>query len=158
MTGRRAARRPRKPSRNAPASGNPDANVLFAIKKFLAKTYRIQFQRILIEHAIRITSKGCVMLGRLSYHDIAFVRGIVRTPDITVVDGEGSPVLVIEQDGRVHDSAEMAKKDAARNACYVWAGIPCIVLNTQKIRSTNMTTAEYLTGEMAKIQNLDFGD
>ena len=143
--------RHRRTRQQALHDGRPDSDVLFKIKKYLRKEYHIPFDRIKIEHAIQITRGHCVMLGRLTREKISQTKGLVRTPDITVTDGNGKPWFIIEQDGRIHESERQVKKDKTRNRHYGYAGIPCIVLNTKKIRAERKKPYIYLDEMMRRI-------
>ena len=132
--------------RAARSGGRPDADIVFKIKQYLRKVHRIPADRIKTEHAIKLYKSGGIVLGP-SHHR----KGMVRTPDIVVVDEEDKIRFVIEQDGRIHDSKKHAEKDEARNRHYTNAGIPCIVLNTSAIRSEGMTAAQYLDREMERV-------
>ena len=136
--------RHRRTRQQALHGDKPDSDVLFKIKKYLRKEYHIPFDRIKIEHAIQITHGHCVMLRRLTRDKIAQNKGPVRTPDIIVTDGNGKPWFIIEQDGRIHDSGVQIKKDKTRSRHYSYAGIPCIILNTKKIRSEKKKPCTYL--------------
>lgn len=135
--------------RAAQRGGRPDSDIIFKIKQHLRKVHRIPADRIKTEHAIRLYRNGGVVLGPANRRNIH--QGMVRTPDIVVVDREGRIWFVIEQDGRIHDSKKHAEKDEARNRHYANAGIPCIVLSTSAIRSEGMTAAQYLDREMAGV-------
>ena len=137
--------------RHAQCNGKPDSDILFKIKQYLRKEYHIPFDRIKIEHAIQITRKGCVLLGRLTREEISRIKGLVRTPDIIITDGNGKPWLIIEQDGRIHESEMKIKKDKTRSRHYRYAGIPCIVLSTKKIRSERKKPCVYLDEMMQKM-------
>ena len=129
----------------------PDSDILFKIKKYLRKEHHIPFNRIKIGYAIRITRGRCVILGRLTRAKIAGIRGLVRTPDIIVTDGNGKPWFIIEQDGRIHDSGRQMRKDETRGKHYRYGGIPCIVLNTKKIRTKKKKPGIYLDEMMHKM-------
>ena len=133
--------------RAAQRGGRPDSDIIFKIKQHLRKVHRIPADRIKTEHAVRLYKNGGVVLGPANHRN----RGMVRTPDIVVLDGEDKVWFVIEQDGRIHDSKKHAEKDEARNRHYANAGIPCIVLSTSAIRSEGMTAARYLDREMARV-------
>ena len=145
------SRKHSKRYRHAQRNVHPDSDILFKIKQYLRKEYRIPFDRIKIENAIQITRKGCVLLGRLTREEISRIKGLVRTPDIIIIDGNGKPWLIIEQDGRVHESEMQMKKDKTRSRHYRYAGIPCIVLNTKKIRSERKKPCTYLDEMMQKM-------
>ena len=142
----------RKRYRHAQCNGKPDSDILFKIKKCLRKEYHIPFNRIKIEHAIQITRGGCVLLGRLTREKISQTKGLVRTPDIIITDGSGKPQCIIEQDGEIHESERQMKKDKTRSRHYGYAGIPCIVLNTKKIRAERKKPYIYLDEMMRRIE------
>ena len=123
---------------------------MFGIAKYLRKRYHIPFNRIKIEHSIRITGKKVKVLGPVGYGRISRIRGLVHTPDVMVVDEEGAPMLIIEQDGKSHDSEERALKDEGRNAHYRGAGIPFIIMKTSVIIYLGVTPAAYLDSEMKR--------
>lgn len=154
MTGKHEPRHLRKAPRGGQAPANPDAGALFQIKQLLVKRYRIPSQRILIEHTICITDDGCNILGRLHYSKIAFIRGLKHTPDVMVTDVDDKPVLVVEQDGRAHDSTERAKKDKERNEHYAKAGILCIAVNTKNAAAMGLTPLQYLDEELHVLSTL----
>ena len=145
------SRKHSKRYRHARCNGHPDFDILFKIKQYLRKKYRIPFDRIKIEHAIQITRKRCVLLGRLTREEISRIKGLVRTPDIIIIDGNGKPWLIIEQDGRIHESEMQMKKDKTRSRHYRYAGIPCIVLNTKKIRFERKKPCTFLDEMMQKM-------
>ena len=144
-------RRPGVISGSVPGNVRLDSDILFNIAKHLRRRYKIPQGRIKIEHAIRITGKGAEVLGPMTYEEISYVRGLVHTPDVMVVDGEGKPVLIIEQDGRSHDAEGGAERDRMRDGHYERAGIPFIAMKTSAIRSLGVTPAEYLDSEMARL-------
>ena len=145
MTGRGAGRRR---SRNVPGNGSPDSDMVFKIKQYLRKEHRIPFLLILTECSIRFYPDGYDILGTLELWQI---RGLVHTPDITVIDGAGGLLFIIEQDGRIHESADLAARDKRRNGHYAKAGIPYIVLRSSEIRSSGLCMARRLDEELGKI-------
>lgn len=145
------ARRPGAVPGSVPGSVRLDSDILFNIAKHLRRRYGIPQGRIKIEHTIRITGGSAEVLGPMTPEGISYIRGLVHTPDIMVVDGEGKPALIIEQDGRIHDTEEGAERDRRRNSHYEHAGIPFISMKTSAIRSLEVTPAEYLEGEMARL-------
>lgn len=155
MPGRRTQRRSRRASHASSVPKNVDSRIIYAIKKHLRAAWHIRNNRILTGYAIKIKGGRCKVLGRRSRFKLAFTRGLIHTPDILVVDCNNKPALVIEQDGRVHDSAEHVEKDGKRNRHYAEAGIPYIVLNSKKIRSLKLSLLEYLDKEMSKVMNGD---
>ena len=134
------------------ASGNsrPDSDILFNIAKYLRKRYGVPQQQIKIDYAIRITGKTVEVLGSMTYEEISRIHGLIHTPDVMVLDGEGVPVLIIEQDGKSHDSEDHALKDEARNEHYKRTEIPFIIMKTSVIRALGVTRAKYLDSEMAQ--------
>ena len=145
-----SSRRRRGKFRPAHGNGRPDSAILFKIKQYLRKEWKIPFGQINIEHAIRIARGRCEMLGPLDRNRISHARGLIHTPDIVVTDKSGHPQFIIEQDGRIHESEKQMKKDRARNRHYARASIPCIALSTKEIRSLRMTPARYLDKKMKK--------
>ena len=145
------SRKHSKRYRHAQRNVHQDSDILFKIKQYLRKKYHIPFDRIKIENAIQITRKRCILLGRLTREEISRIKGLVRTPDIIIIDGNDKPRLIIEQDGRIHESEMQMKKDKTRSSHYRYAGIPCIVLNTKKIRSERKIPCTYLDEMMQKM-------
>lgn len=143
-------------SRTAPDNpsdnGHPDSDILFNIAEHLKRRFKISRGRIKIDHAIMITGKRVKVLGQLTLEEISLVRGIVRTPDVMVVDVENEPELIVEQDGRIHESEELAEKDRKRNSHYERAGIPFIIMKSSVIKSKNVTPAEYLNSELERLE------
>lgn len=140
-------RRSRSPQGTRTTS-HPDSDMLFTIKKHLNKKHHIRNGCIQIEPTIKIKGHSCIVLGRMSRQQLAFIRGLVHTPDIVVVNESSMPTLIIEYDGISHNSPERIKKDESRNEHYKKAGIPYIVLNSREIRSLNLTPLEYLDTKM----------
>lgn len=128
-----------------------DSDVLFKIKKYLRKEYHIPFEQIKIECTIRISYRRGVLLGRLTYEKISQLKGLLHTPDITITNADDKPHIVIEQDGKNHETKTQLKKDLARNRHYEYAGILCIVLNTKKIKTEKKTPGAYLDDAMRDI-------
>ena len=139
------------PPGRASGNGRPDADILFSITKYLRQRYGIPLKRSKIDHTIRITDGKVEVLGRMTYEEISLIRGLVHTPDVLVVDEEGVPVLIIEQDGMSHNSKERIQKDKARNEHYKSTGIPFIIMRTSVIKSLGVSSATYLDGEMKKL-------
>ena len=137
---------------DVPDSDKKDSEILFKIKQYLRKEHHIPFDQIKTEVTIRITRECCEMLGKLDSEEISQIRGLIHTPDVIVTDKDGKPLFIVEQDGRIHESEEQMKKDAARNRHYARAGIPCIVLNTKEIRSAGVTLGAYLDRELEKME------
>ena len=69
-----------------------------------------------------------------------------------VVNKKCNPVLIIEQDGKSHDSEKLAQKDKNRNKHYGTAGIPFIIMKTSVIKSLGVTPAKYLDGEIERLK------
>ena len=136
---------------NVSDSDKKDSDILFKIKQYLRKEHQIPFEQIKIEFAVRITRGNCELLGQLDREEISHIQGLIHTPDVIVTDKGDKPLFIIEQDGRIHESEEQMKKDAARGKHYAYASIPCIVLSTKEIRSTGMIPAAYLDREMERI-------
>ena len=151
MSGRGAGRKRRRVHRTAPRGGRLDSDVVFRIKQYLRKEHMIPFSQIKTEHAVKIAHDRCILLGKLSRREILQISGIVHTPDIAVTDRYGNPVLLIEQDGRIHESAAIMERDRVRNIHYGYSGIPYIVLNTGEIRAEGVIPGAYLDREMERI-------
>lgn len=146
--GRRGLTAAARAARTAP---RVDSEILFKIGQHLRRAHGIPADRIRAEHAIRINRDGRVDLVPPKNGKVPRVRGLVHAPDIVVVNGDGGIWFVIEQDGRIHELAKVAKKDGERNRHYAAAGIPCIVLSTEAIRSEGVSAAEYLDREMRRV-------
>ena len=134
----------RKRSRNEFNDGGPDSDIVFKIKKYLRKEHKIPFYQILTECSILFHAGGYKLLGTLKPWQIGRIRGLVHTPDVVVTDGAGNLLLIIEQDGRIHESADLAVRDKLRNGHYAKAGIPYIALKSSKVRSSRMCMAQSL--------------
>lgn len=128
-----------------------DSDIIFKIRQHLRKAHRIPADRIKTEHAVRIYKDGYAVLKPARDGRTPRSRGLVHAPDIIVLDDEDRIWFVIEQDGRIHESDKVAKRDEERNRHYAAAGIPCIVMNTEAIRSEGVPAAEYLDREMGRI-------
>ena len=140
----------RKRSRNGRGNGSPDSDILFKIKQYLRKEHKIPFSQILTECSIRFHASGYRILGTLKPWQIGRIRGLVHTPDVVVIDSAGNPLLIIEQDGRIHESADLAARDGLRNDHYAKAGIPYIVLKSSEIRSSQMCMAKSLDEDLER--------
>ena len=141
----------RKGSRNEFGDANPDSDMVFKIKQYLRKEHKIPFPQILTECSILFHANVYKLLGTLKPWQIGRIRGLVHTPDVAVTDSAGSLLLVIEQDGRIHESADVAARDKLRNRHYAKAGIPCIVLKSSEIRSSQTCMAEALDEGLEKL-------
>ena len=141
----------RKRSRNEFGDGNPDSDIVFKIKKYLRKEHKVPFSQILTECSIRFHASGYKVLGTLKPWPIGRIRGLVHTPDVVIIGGAGNLLLIIEQDGRIHESADLAARDRLRNDHYAKAGIPYIVLKSSEIRSSRMCMAKSLDEELERL-------
>ena len=146
--GRRGLKAASKAARTAPRQ---DSDVIFKIKQHLRKVHGIPAGQIKTEYAIGISKGGNTVLGPAKRRKSTLAWGAVRTPDIVVVDGDGKIWFVIEQDGRIHESGKVAKRDETRNRHYATAGIPCVIMSTRAIRTEGITAAEYLDLEMGRV-------
>ena len=151
MSNSRIRRRTDTAPDNISENRHPDSDILFNIAEYLKRRFKIPREWVKIEHTILIAGKHTKVLGQLTLEEISFIRGIVHTPDVTVVDGENKPILIVEQDGWSHESEERAEKDRRRNRHYERAGIPFIVMKSSVIKSKNVTPAEYLNSELERL-------
>lgn len=135
---------------NTHKTKNVDSDIIFQVKKYLRKSYQIPPSQIKIE-ALKITKKGCIVLGPLSHFEIAMMPDLIRTPDIIVTNANNKPQFMIEQDGHIHQSKKVIKKDKIRNTHYAQAGLPYIILSTATIKSTGMIPVKYLDTKLEKI-------
>lgn len=148
-----ADRRPQE----VPDSSKSDDVIVFNIQKYLNKNYGIPVSQIELKCTIKFGPNGYELLGRQTREKISQIHALTHTPDVAVTDADGNLWFVIEQDGRIHETKEVIKKDEKRNQHYAKAGIQCIVLNTKKIRSSKMSRGEYLDVEMKKIGIMKLG-
>ena len=146
--GRRGLKAAARAARTAP---RVDMEIIFRIRQHLIGAHRIPADRIKTEHAVRIDRDGYVVLKPTAHGRVPRSKGLVHAPDIIVLDDWGRIRFVIEQDGRVHESGKVARKDQERNRHYAAAGIRCIVMSTQAIRSEGVSAAEYLDREMERV-------
>ena len=142
-----ASRRPQEVS----DGGKSDDVIVFNIQKYLNKNYGIPFSQIELKCTIKLGTNWYKLLGRQTREEISQIHALIHTPDVTVTNVDGNLWFVIEQDGRIHETKEVIKKDEKRNQHYTKAGIQCIVLNTKKIRSSKMSNGEYLDVKMKEI-------
>ena len=96
-------------------------------------------------------ARGYKLLGTLGPGQIGRIRGLIHTPDLAVTDGAGGLLFVVEQDGRMHVSTDLVTGDRLRNGHYAKAGIPCIVLNSSEIRSSQMCMAKSLDWKLERL-------
>ena len=148
-----ADRRPQEAS----DGGRSDDVIVFNIQKYLNKNYGIPVSQIELKCTIKFGPNGYELLGRQTREEISQIHALIHTPDVAVTDADGNLWFVIEQDGMIHETEEVIKKDEKRNQHYAKAGIQCIVLNTEKIRSIKMSRGEYLDVEMKKIGIMKLG-
>lgn len=146
--GRRGLKAATKTAQTAPLV---DSEIIFKIGQHLKKVHGIPADRIKTEHAVRIYKGGYVVLKPTRHGGAPRSKGLVHAPDIIVLDDRDRIRFVIEQDGRIHESDKVARKDEQRNRHYAAAGIPCIVLSTRAIRSEGVSAAEYLDREMERV-------
>lgn len=146
--GRRGLAAAARAARIAPRA---DSEIIFKIGQHLRRAHGIPADRIRAEHTVRICRDGRAELVPPKNGKVPRVRGLVHAPDIVVLNGDGGIWFVIEQDGKIHESAKVARKDGERNRHYAAAGIPCIVLSTKAIRSEGVSAAEYLDREMERV-------
>ena len=137
-------------TRNRP-NGKPDSDIVFKIKQYLRKEYRMDFARIKTDCTIKFMGRGYKLLEPAGRTARRRVGGLIHTPDIAITDEHGGLVAVIEQDGRIHDTKKHAKRDEARNQHYANADIPLIVLNSSVIRAEETSLGSYLDREMCRI-------
>ena len=78
-------------------------------------------------------------------------QGAHPHPRPRVTDGAGGLLFVVEQDGRIHESTDLITRDRLRNGHYAKAGIPCIVLNSSEIRSSQMCMAKSLDWKLERL-------
>ncbi len=130
---------------------NFDSDILFNIKKYLKKKYQIPINQIKIDHSIKFTAKGYEILGKMNNIEISNTAKLnpVHTPDIIITD-KNKIVLIIEQDGKIHESEKVIKKDYNRNRHYTKAEIPFIIINSEKLRLMKKTCQTYLEEELKK--------
>ena len=140
----------RKGTRNKFGDG-ADSDTVFKIKQYLRKEHRIPFNQILTECSMLLHANGHKLLGTLKPRRIGRIRGLVHTPDVAVTDCAGGLLFVIEQDGRIHESAGVAARDRLRNGHYAKAGIPCIVLKSSEMRSSRKCMAETLDDGLERL-------
>lgn len=152
MSNSRIRRRSNTAQDNIARNGHPDSDILFNIAEHLKSRFKIPRGRVKIEHTVLFAGKHAKVLGQLTPEEISLVRGIVHTPDVMVVDGENKPELIVEQDGRIHESDEFVEKDRRRNSHYERAGIPFIIMKSSVIKSKNVTPAEYLNSELERLE------
>ena len=141
----------RKRSRSEFGNGSHDSDIVFKIKKYLRKEHEIPFYQILTECSIRFHAGRYELLGTLKLWQIGRIKGLVHTPDVAVTDGVRNLLFVIEQDGRIHESTDVAARDMLRNGHYAKAGIQCIVLKSSEIRSSKTCIAETLDRELERL-------
>ena len=148
MTGKTSSHRTRAQNRS---NGKPDSDIIFKIKQYLRKEYKVDFARIKTDCIIIFTGRGYKLLGPTSHMVRRRLGGPIHTPDIAITDEHGGLVAVIEQDGRIHDTKKHAKKDETRNRHYCDAGIPLIILNSSVIKAEATSLGSYLDRELSKI-------
>lgn len=148
MTGKASSRRMQVQNKS---NDKPDSDIVFKIKQYLRKEYQIDFARIKTDCIIKFMDQGYKLpesAGRMARRRPS---GLIHTPDIAIIDEHGGLVVVIEQDGRIHDTKKHAKRDEARNRHYINAGIPLIVLNSSIIRTEETSLGAYLDREMRRV-------
>ena len=128
-----------------------DSDIIFKIKKYLRKEHKIRASQILIECRILFRARGYKLLGPWKTGQTRWIKGLVHTLDLAVTDGAKGLLFIVEQDGRIHESAALTTRDRLRNDHYANAGIPCIVLKSSNIRSSQTCMAESLDRELERL-------
>ena len=97
-------------------------------------------------------------VGRLEISHMA-KRHPVHTPDITVADRElKKPLLVLELDGKSHESSKSAERDRRRDRHYEKAGIFLIVLNSARMRCEKRSWQECVDDGMKLARDMIGGE
>ena len=143
-----------KPKKNKVIDNDKlDSDVLFDIAKYLRKKHHILMSRIKIEYSIKFTHTGYKILDKKTHMEISNIvkKYSVRTPDIIVLDKNKILKLIIEQDGKSHESESQIKKDKKRNNLYTKAGIPFIIISTKQLKSKKKAWHSYLDDKLAEL-------
>ena len=131
-----------------------DSGPIFAIVKHLRKYYRIRMGQIRQECTVEFTRRGRKIHGEHMNHiDISVLSKtrLIHTPDIVVTDQDGELVLIIELDGSIHESRDVAARDRRRNRHYADSGVHFIVINTARLRRSRKNLFTYLDEEMERV-------
>ena len=135
---------------------NLDSDVIFSIRQYLVKNYPIRAKQIKIEYIIEFVNKKTKLLEPVSELEKSHLakKHPIRTPDIIVVYNNDANKIwfIIEQDGKIHESKKIIKKDKMRNMQYKKANIPLIVLNTKELKSEKKAWYAKLDEEMERIR------
>lgn len=79
---------------------------------------------------------------------------IVHSPDVLICDESNLPLLIVELDGKIHhESNKKRNRTKRRNKNYHLANIPCIVINSDDLKSDE-SWRKFLDDEIHEI----FGD
>ena len=131
-----------------------DSDAIFAIVKHVRKHYDVRMDQIKQECTVELTGHGCKIHGEhMTLLEISALskRHHIHTPDIVVTDKDGEPKLIIELDGKSHESMDVAARDKRRNKHYAKSGVPFIVINTAQLKRKNRPAFAHLDEEIEMI-------
>ena len=130
-----------------------DSDNIFTIVKYLRKYYGIRMNQIRQECTVEFAHRGRKIHGEhMDFIDISVLSKtrLIHTPDIVMTGQDGEPELIIELDGYIHESRDVAARDRKRNRHYTDSGIPFIVISTARLRRSRKNTFAYLDEEMER--------
>lgn len=130
-----------------------DSDDIFAIVRHLRKHYGIRLGQIRQECTVEFTHRGRKIHGEhMDLIDISALSKtrLIHTPDIVVTGRDGEPELIIELDGYIHESRDVAARDRRRNRHYIDSGVPFIIISKARLRHSRKNTFAYLDEEMER--------
>ena len=149
-----AKRKRRGRAQYASVAYRRDSDGIFAVARYIRKRYDVRQSQIRQECTVEFTPNGCVIHGEnMSYMDISVLSKtrIIHTPDIVVTDTEGKPGLIVELDGRIHESEKVTARDRRRNGNYARSGVPFVVISKARLEREGRHAFEHLDEEIKRI-------
>ncbi len=140
------------------AAGAGDGVQLAAIASYLEQTEGIDRDLIRREDALLMCRGRVVALCHGIPHALVSRRMgnlldtglIVRTPDVTVLDGSGGIRLVIEVDGAWHYKGRNREKTARRNREYRRHGVPYCVIDVRRFAEEGRSWFDFVSWHLGR--------
>lgn len=131
-----------------------DSDDIFTIVRYLRKRHGIRMFQIKQECTVEFADHGCRICGEhmplRAITRLARTR-LIHTPDIVVTDRGGEIGLIIELDGKIHETEDVAARDQRRNEHYANFGIPFIVISSSRLKRERKNAFTYLDEEIERI-------
>jgi len=141
--------------RNTPTFYRYDYFQLQLIASYLQEKHSISPEKIKLDWYLVLHPDSTILGIYEKIDSRSFSKKfIVHSPDVVICDESGLPLLIIELDGKIHHETNRKKnRTKRRNKNYHLANIPCIVINSDDLRSDE-SWKKFLDKEIREI----FGD